>query len=308
MNEDQIKAMFVDAVRAASAGSSRSKQTEVGPSELGGCRRRTWLRLNGQKPTNRDTLNLASWMGTALHDQIESVVRSWIDPFDSNLMTEVEVEAHGIRGHVDLYDPQEGLVVDWKTTSKKNLSYFPSKQQRWQVQVYGLLLAENGHDVKQVALVAIPRDGNERDIVVHTESFDRDVALEALSWLEDIKRMDEPPAAEKEPSFCRDYCPFFGACEGQVGKPADIALTDSEGLEVAREYLNTRMESQRLRDRLEALKEALEGVQGQSSDGIYVAWSERTSSTVDRDAVRAAMGDVPMKTGTPSRVLTVKQK
>ena len=61
--------------------------------------------------------------------------------------------------------------------------YFPTTQQRWQVQTYGYLLAKNGHDVKRVSLVAIARDGDERDIKVHTEDYDESVALQALNWL-----------------------------------------------------------------------------------------------------------------------------
>ena len=58
-----------------------------------------------------------------------------------------------------MYQPLDD-VIDWKTSKVRNLSYFPSTQQRWQVQTYGYLLAKNGHDVKRVSLVAIARDGS----------------------------------------------------------------------------------------------------------------------------------------------------
>ena len=63
----------------------------------------------------------------------------------------------GIRGHIDCYNKELKEVVDWKTKTLKNLAYFPTKQQIWQVQIYGLLCEENGREVENVTLVAIPR-------------------------------------------------------------------------------------------------------------------------------------------------------
>ncbi len=40
------KQLLIDVLRAKDAGRARSKQTQVGPSELGGCRRKVWYRLN----------------------------------------------------------------------------------------------------------------------------------------------------------------------------------------------------------------------------------------------------------------------
>jgi len=93
-----------------------------------------------------------------------------------------------MKAHVDLWIPETGDVVDWKTSKVKNLSYFPSKQQRWQVQVYGYLIEKSGIGTpKNVNLVAIARDGDERDIKVHTEPYDPAIAEEALNWLSAIK-------------------------------------------------------------------------------------------------------------------------
>ena len=40
----------------------RSKQKQVGPSELGGCRRKVWYKLNSQPATNGGELKLAAIM------------------------------------------------------------------------------------------------------------------------------------------------------------------------------------------------------------------------------------------------------
>ena len=191
----------------------RDRQVNVGPSEIGGCRRRVWHRIREDEETN-ETLRLASWMGTAIHAAIEKRLRVQ-DPFQERYLIEVEVEADGLMGHVDCYDKSEREVMDWKTTTKKNLSKFPTDQQRTQVQLYGYLLTCNGYEVEKVTLVAIARDGSELDIRQHTEPYDEAIALAGLDWLHDVRHMTEPPAPEKHKRFCMDYCGFFGsACEG----------------------------------------------------------------------------------------------
>ena len=121
-----------------------------------------------------------------------------------------------MKAHIDCYVPGTGDVIDWKTSKVKNLSYFPSTQQRWQVQTYGYLLAKNGYDVKRVSLVAIARDGDERDVKVHTEDYSEAMALEALSWLEAIKASEVAPEPEREENYCKFYCKFYDA-SGQLG-------------------------------------------------------------------------------------------
>jgi len=151
------KELLLTVLHAKDATRDRSTQTQVGPSEIGGCRRKVWYRLNEQPHTNEDQSKLAAIMGTAIHAAIEEAI-GHLDPDGKDYLVETEV-AHGdMKAHVDLFIPSTGAVIDWKTSKVKNLSYFPSKQQRWQVQIYGYLLAQNGYTVNTVNLVAIARD------------------------------------------------------------------------------------------------------------------------------------------------------
>ena len=193
----------------------RDRQVNIGPSEIGGCRRRVWHRLNQTPVTNEDTLKLASWMGTAIHAAIEQDFENR-DPFESRWLREIEVEHNGMMGHVDCYDIDEREVIDWKTTTKKNMSKFPSTQQRTQVHLYGYLMKANGFDVENVTLVAIARDGNERDIKIHTEPYNENYATSGLQWLADIREMATAPAPSENHRFCRDYCPFYDTT-GRIG-------------------------------------------------------------------------------------------
>ncbi len=69
-----IKEMLVKALHAKENARGRSTQVQIGPSELGGCRRKVWYRLNNQPETNDNELKLAAIMGTAIHAAIENAL------------------------------------------------------------------------------------------------------------------------------------------------------------------------------------------------------------------------------------------
>jgi len=169
MNADEVRSLLLGKKTA------RSKQRAIGPSEIGGCKRKAWHKIEGTRATNPSTHSLAATLGTAIHSWIEESLRG-----NPRFLLETEVERDGILGHVDCFDLENGEVIDWKTTTKRNIPYFPSESQRWQVQVYGWLMSQT-HDVKSVSLVAIPREGGDMDIVTHTEPYDESVVEEALA-------------------------------------------------------------------------------------------------------------------------------
>lgn len=191
----------------AAEKTKRSLQREVGPSEIGLCRRRLWYRLNNHTAVNDVHYNLAAFMGTAIHNAIEEKLRA------RGLQVEVEVSAEfegiPLKGHVDCYMPDEGLVIDWKTITKRKRSAFPSTSQRFQVMLYGWMLRESGLRCDEVALVGICRDGNEDDIKVHREPFSMPVVEWALEWLREATGEAMPSADRDAKTFCRAYCQFY---------------------------------------------------------------------------------------------------
>ena len=308
---------LIKTVTASGKKSQRSQQIQIGPSELGGCRRKIWLKLAGQETVNHNTLSLASIMGTAIHSHFYEVFKAQ-DPHELRFLLEHEFEYEGIKGHVDMYDSENCEVIDWKTTKKSGLTYFPSLGQRWQVQVYGYLIAKNGHEVKNVTLVAIPRDGNENDIVFHTEPYDESIALEALANLEEIKNMKEAPAPEKNVYFCKDYCGYYDPT-GEVGCPSlpkaeaeGVLIEDDMARSAASTYLYVNAQIEHFTNIKESLREMLEGVSGITKDGIKVGWSEVAGrKTIDQEYVSYFFEKheeaLPMKMGNPTRRLTVKK-
>lgn len=305
------KELLLTALRAGDAKRSRSTQVQIGPSELGGCRRKVWYRLNDQPETNDGELKLAAIMGTAIHTEIEKALSS-----NPDVLLETEVEYNGMKAHIDCYVPATGDVIDWKTSKVKNLGYFPSTQQRWQVQTYGYLLAKNGHKVERVSLVAIARDGDERDVKVHTEPYDEAIALEALNWLTGIKQATDAPAPEKDASYCQFYCKFFDAT-GEMGcvglkkertPVSDVIITGDDVDKNALMYLKLAVQIKDLEIQQESLKASFEGLLGTTTSGIEVSWTTvKGRESVDSSEVEKLLGFVPKKVGAESQRLSVKQ-
>lgn len=306
-----VKDLLVKALYQKENSRSRSLQTEIGPSELGGCRRKVWYKLHGQPKTNGGELKLAAIMGTAIHDTIEKALTK-----NKEVMLEQTVEHNGMKAHVDLYIPGTGDVVDWKTVKLKNLTYFPSQQQRWQVHTYGYLIEQSGlGKVHNVHLVAIPRDGDERDVKVHSEKYDTSIALEALSWLEAIKTSEVAPEPERDESYCKFYCKYFDASGeiGCVGLKKELTKTElpliesDEASNQALEYLQLDNKIKELTSQKESLREALTGVVGVTATGVEVRWSEIAGpKQVDKDKVQEILGFVPTIRGKDSLRLSIR--
>jgi CRISPR/Cas system-associated exonuclease Cas4 (RecB family) len=308
------KELLLHVLHAQDASRDRSLQTEVGPSEIGGCRRKVWYRLNAQPHTNENQSKLAAIMGTAIHAAIEEAIGA-LDPEGKEYLVETEVAFGDMKAHVDLFVPSTGAVIDWKTSKIKNLSYFPSNQQRWQVQVYGYLLTKNGYQVNTVNLVAIARDGAEKDIKVHTEPYDETMALAALSWLANVKASTTLPEPEKDQSFCKDYCQYYDATEemgcGGLKKErivlSEVVIEDEEVDKHALHYLQLDSKIKELEKERESLKESLQGSTGVTASGVEISWTTvKGRETVDAKEVEKLLGFVPKVVGNESVRLNIK--
>ena len=308
------KELLLHVLHAQDAARDRSMQTEVGPSEIGGCKRKVWYRLNAQPHTNDNQSKLAAIMGTAIHAAIEDAIGA-LDPEGKEYLVETEVSYGDMKAHVDLFVPSTGAVIDWKTSKVKNLGYFPSTQQRWQVQLYGYLLSKNGYEVKTVNLVAIARDGSEKDIKVHTEAYDETMAQAALSWLANVKASTTLPEPEKDASFCKDYCQYYDPTEqmgcGGLKKErivlSEVVIEDEEVDKHALHYLQLDSKIKELEKERETLKESLIGATGTTRSGVEISWTTvKGRETVDSKEVEKLLGFVPKIIGNESTRLNIK--
>jgi hypothetical protein len=309
------KDLLLTVLHEKDANKSRSKQTQVGPSEIGGCRRKVWYRLNDQPETNFALKKLAAIMGTAIHSEIEKAIEA-VDPNGEKYWVETEVEYDGIKAHIDLFIPETGSVVDWKTVKVKNLSYFPSVQQRWQVQVYGYLLEKSGKaKVKDVNLVAIARDGDEGDVRIHSEPYDEAVALVALQWLSNVKAMTEPPSPEKDANFCKSYCQYYDesgvmGCTGLKKEHivlSDVVIEDEEVDKNALHFLQLDAQIKELEATKDSLKASFEGTTGVTASGIEISWTKvKGRETVDKEKVKELIGHIPVSVSEETARLNIK--
>jgi len=299
---ESIKERLVELLVQDDSKRDRSLQVNIGPSEIGGCSRRMWYRINKTEPTNLNTLRLAAIMGTAIHTLIESIFSG-----QEGFITEAEVSHEGVTGHIDLIDTNTNTIWDWKTTTKGSLAWFPSEQQKEQVQIYGYLANKNGMKVENVGLVAIARDGNENDILEHVEAYDEAKALNCLAKLKEVQELFEAPAPEKEVAFCEKYCQFFGECSGKVESEESEKIENLETIKLVQEYVELNATIKKLNGHLDFAKTALEGTRGITPDGILVKWSQVAGrSSVDEKAITEALGFVPKKQGNGYMRLTVK--
>ena len=298
----EIKDWLIKTLQEADNAKARSMQKEIGASQIGDCRAKTWLQMKGVEGTN-PTLKLPAIMGTAIHKIIEEAIER-IDPFAEKYELEQEVIYGDVKGHVDLYIPESKHIVDWKSTKKKNKDYFPSLQQRWQVQLYAYAMNGLGKPVETVTLFSLARDGDERHILVHSEPYDQAVAQDALNWYEDLKSRETQPAGERDPfSFCKYYCEFYGKhCSGKDKAVADGELIDDlNAAKAAIRYLEINSLIKTLEDEKEAVKTELEGVSGVLPNGVSIKWSEVAGrQSIDEAEITKALGFVPKKQGEPS--------
>jgi hypothetical protein len=309
------KELLLGVLRDKDAKRSRSVQTQVGPSEIGGCARKVWYRLNDQPATNDNELKLAAIMGTAIHGAIEEAITE-LDPKGEKYWVETEVEYGDMKAHIDLFIPETGAVVDWKTSKVRNLSYFPSTQQRWQVQLYGYLLEKSGKGkVNTVNLVAIARDGDERDVKVHSEPYDETIAKQALGWLAIVKEAKEAPAPEREENYCKFYCKYYDS-SGEMGcvglkkgrtEVSEVIIPDPDVDKNAVLYLQYDAQIKELEKKKDSLKASFEGVLGTTLSGAEISWTTVAGrTTVDSNEVEKLLGFVPKTIGAETQRLSIK--
>lgn len=143
----------------------RSQQRALGPSQVGHpCHRKLALSLMDHPRINPEWDCLPSAFGVAMHTWLEDAAQMDNERLGrERWLTERKVEvAPGLSGTADLYDTDTNTVLDWK-----NLGYtsFPKHVKdigptyRNQVQMYGRGYRRLGYEVKDVAVVMLPRTG-----------------------------------------------------------------------------------------------------------------------------------------------------
>jgi hypothetical protein len=207
----------------------RSKQVEIGMSQLGACRRQTGYMLGGYpEDEGYEDARIQAVMGSAIH-LAASLGADWLIP---EVQAEtIEVRFGGLLGHPDLW--VDGVVRDIKTVSytmmlEQRRLLGPPLRERYQVHTYGAGLILAGYPVHTVQIDYIDRGSGEE--FLFEEPFSPEVVSEAMAWLEQVRTAEVailPRDYRPESAFCQS-CPFFRRCwDAEPGRdPRSVLFTD----------------------------------------------------------------------------------
>ncbi len=185
---DALWRELTEAVRLYSLEDPRSKQVEIGPSEIGHpCDARVLRTLLGVERFNVDADPWASFVGTAVHARL-ALVFDWMNKRlgrEQYLIERKVYVSDGVFGSCDLF--RDGIVIDHKivgATTMKELERLGLEAKggiyRVQGHAYGRGWKRAGERVDEVVIAAWPRSGFLTGLRLYREPFDEQVAVDAL--------------------------------------------------------------------------------------------------------------------------------
>lgn len=219
-----IATAIANVIRDAAAGSARSKQATIGPSEMGdACARRIAYRLMGTPKLNTNSDPWPSTVGTAVHAWLEDAFRG-ANPADADPVWIVEqrVPVTGsITGACDLFNVPRREVIDHKVigaaSMKKYRAHGPGRRYRTQIHLYGYGWQQLGIRPETVTIVFYSRAGWLADMWTWSEPYDEQVARDAVQRIGDITNLllgldiddhaDRWALVPADTTDCR-FCPF----------------------------------------------------------------------------------------------------
>lgn len=256
---------LLDIIRGTINNQPRTRQTRIGPSELGHpCDRWMSHKLRGDPAVNRQQTAWIPTVGTAVHAWLEYVFTDNMSPAlaageEPRWLLEQQVDVGSvdgvtITGSCDLYDTVTATVVDWKTCGKTRLDKYrrhgPAPDYRVQAHLYGRGWTRRDRPVDTVAICFLPRNSDLTDTVWWSEPYDEQIAVAALARAEAISLANRAlgelaPAAMFTTDHNCGYCPWYQtgatdltrACPGDPSRPRQgdsilslIAPTPAEGI------------------------------------------------------------------------------
>jgi hypothetical protein len=276
--------------------SQQSAEFRFGVSDLGWCAEKSRRMLDRQVPEEEDAL--AAFIGTAIGKELETaLLRVWPDAIlqaEVSLVLLGETRSYTLPGHPDIIVPEEGLLLDGKTTFGLEIPRRSgaSRSQQFQRHCYALAAWQTGLfgdialDDVRVGNVWVDRSAVAKEVHVQVEPFDPDQVRAAAEWLDEVvyNYMNQQEAPKEPPrEMCAVTCGFYRTCRAYD--------TDVEGL-LTDQVVLTAVEMHRegaalVKQGNDLKKQAsvhLEGISG-STGTVMVRWvhvneSERAAYTM----------------------------
>ena len=210
----EVTRTLVNRVKEYASYSPRSRQTQIGVSEIGHpCARRLAYKTLGVEPTNTDHDSWPAIVGTSVHSYLERAFKK-----DPDYLTEVKVTLEPwTQGTADLVHLPSKTVIDHKvvgvTALKAAKTNGMSEQYRVQLNLYATGLRLAGTEIDNIAIMFWSRSGMFRDAFSITEPYDPDLVDRTLARFDAIKAATNAgtqvlPLIPATPSNCM-YCPYF---------------------------------------------------------------------------------------------------
>jgi CRISPR/Cas system-associated exonuclease Cas4 (RecB family) len=205
---------LVDHVKNFAAWSPRSRQTQIGVSEIGHpCARRLAYKVLAVERTNTDSDSWPAIVGTSVHTYLEKAFKK-----DPDYLTEVKVLLEPwTKGTADLVHIPSKTVIDHKvvgvTALKAAKANGMTEQYRVQLNMYATGLRLAGIEIDNIAIMFWSRSGMFRDAYSITEPYDEALVDKSLERYDAIKAASAVgvqvlPLIPATPSNCM-YCPYF---------------------------------------------------------------------------------------------------
>lgn len=284
------------AIRRQVFESPRSKQVELGISDLGTCRQRNLYQLR-QTPRDGRGAALPAFCGIAIGDHTEQALAHLPD---LHVVTQKRVTAtitdpmdsreYSYPGTIDLWipdTPHGPAVIDVKTVNGFDLvkRLGPTLQQNMQLHLgaLGLRQADLLENLSHawVANLWIDRSGQEEEPYVLARPYDPSIIDHAVAWARDIHgahRERRDTVRDKQEWWCERFCDFYTTCRPRDHEPDDAALDEDVSAAVNAYLEGTEMSATGGRLKAQA-RNALRGVEG--ATGTHrVRWNSRSYPTI----------------------------
>jgi hypothetical protein len=294
----RIAAEIQGAIRAFGIADGRSVQSRagiIGPSDLGFCRQKANLMLEGVEQSDAKPI-WAAQVGTAIHLYVKAALTEshpeWT--LDSEKVTctfpsgAVISGTPDIMGVVSVVGPGWYAVLDIKTKDglAEPIKFGPSQNHRYQRTAYcaGAIqcgLVPDGYQVL-VGNVYVDRSGADERVIVDVEEWNDALLLEVDDWLTDViyaRTHHEEASRDVAAPVCEVICEYFTVCRG------NLPMGDAEPIrdEHLRRALAMYADGKRLKNDGTAMQESakamLQGING--TDGEWtVRWIEMPETQV----------------------------